>query len=45
MSSHPETPRSKFHSLLHDQIRHEFNAEHQYIAIAVWFDNADLPVL
>ncbi len=45
MSSHPESPRSKFHSLLHDQIRHEFNAEHQYIAIAVWFDNADLPVL
>ncbi|WP_280448074.1 ferritin [Nocardia cyriacigeorgica] len=45
MSSHPETPRSKFHSLLHDQIRHEFNAEHQYIAIAVWFDNADLPQL
>lgn len=45
MSSHPESPRSKFHSLLHDQIRHEFNAEHQYIAIAVWFDNADLPQL
>ncbi|MGY4097964.1 ferritin [Nocardia sp. R16R-3T] len=45
MSSHPETPSSKFHGLLHDQIRHEFNAEHQYIAIAVWFDNADLPQL
>ncbi|WP_040772624.1 ferritin [Nocardia pneumoniae] len=45
MSSHPESPRSKFHHLLHDQIRHEFNAEHQYIAIAVWFDNADLPQL
>ncbi|MFE7723367.1 ferritin [Nocardia rhizosphaerihabitans] len=45
MSSHSETPRSKFHSLLQDQIRHEFNAEHQYIAIAVWFDNADLPQL
>ncbi|MFF7938226.1 ferritin [Nocardia gamkensis] len=45
MSSHPDAPRSKFHSLLHDQIRHEFNAEHQYIAIAVWFDNADLPQL
>jgi ferritin len=45
MSSHPESPRSKFHGLLHDQIRHEFNAEHQYIAIAVWFDNADLPRL
>jgi ferritin len=45
MSSHPESPRSKFHGLLHDQIRHEFTAEHQYIAIAVWFDNADLPQL
>ncbi|MET7769211.1 ferritin [Nocardia sp. NPDC005366] len=45
MSSHPESPTSKFHGLLHDQIRHEFNAEHQYIAMAVWFDNADLPVL
>ncbi|MFF0541511.1 ferritin [Nocardia thailandica] len=45
MSSHSEAPRSKFHSLLADQIRHEFNAEHQYIAIAVWFDNADLPQL
>lgn len=45
MSNHPESPRSKFHGLLHDQIRHEFNAEHQYIAIAVWYDNADLPRL
>ena len=39
------SPRSKFHALLHDQIRHEFNASHQYIATAVWFDNADLPQL
>ncbi|MGW0004298.1 ferritin [Nocardia grenadensis] len=45
MSNHPESPRSKFHALLHDQIRQEFNAEHQYIAIAVWYDNADLPQL
>lgn len=45
MSNHPESPRSKFHALLQDQIRHEFNAEHQYIAIAVWYDNADLPQL
>lgn len=45
MSSRTQTKRSKFHGLLHDQIRNEFNAEHQYIAIAVWFDNADLPVL
>ena len=40
-----DTQRTKFHALLHDQIRNEFNAEHQYIAIAVWFDNADLPQL
>lgn len=45
MSNHPESPRSKFHNMLHDQIRHEFNAEHQYIAMAVWFDTADLPQL
>ncbi|GGK55235.1 ferritin [Nocardia camponoti] len=45
MSIHPEPPRSKFLKLLHDQIRHEFNAEHQYIAIAVWYDNNDLPQL
>ncbi len=45
MFSHPDSSHTKFHALLHDQIRHEFNAEHQYIAIAVWFDNADLPAL
>lgn len=45
MSNHSDTSLTKFHALLHDQIRNEFNAEHQYNAIAVWFDNADLPVL
>ena len=40
-----DAQRTKFHALLHDQIRNEFTAEHQYIAIAVWFDNADLPQL
>ena len=45
MTSSTESHRSKFHALLHDQIRHEFNAEQQYIATAVWFDNADLPQL
>jgi bacterioferritin B len=39
------THRSKFQQLLQEQIRHEFNAEHQYLATAVWFDNADLPQL
>ncbi len=45
MSTRTQTKRSKFHSLLQDQIRNEFNTEHQYIAIALWFDNADLPIL
>ncbi|WP_067696551.1 ferritin [Nocardia jejuensis] len=45
MSSQTQTKRSKFHGLLQDQIRNEFNAEHQYIAVATWFDHADLPVL
>ncbi len=45
MTSSTESQRSKFHGLLHDQIRHEFNASQQYIATAVWFDNADLPQL
>ena len=37
--------KTKFHALLHDQIRNEFNASHQYIATAVYFDNGDLPQL
>ncbi|MCE5290604.1 MAG: ferritin [Nocardiaceae bacterium] len=36
---------SKFLDLLHEQIHHEFNASHQYVAIAVWLDCADLPQL
>ncbi|MDV3123819.1 ferritin [Mycobacterium sp. 21AC1] len=36
---------TKFHALLHDQIRNEFTASQQYIAIAVYFDGADLPQL
>lgn len=40
-----ETTNSKFHALLRDQIRNEFNASHQYIATAVYFDNSDLPQL
>lgn len=35
----------RFVSLLGDQVRHEFNAAQQYIAIAVWFDGQDLPRL
>ena len=36
---------TKFHGLLHDQIRSEFGASQQYLAIAVYFDGADLPQL
>ncbi|KWX21227.1 ferritin [Mycolicibacterium wolinskyi] len=36
---------TKFHALIQDQIRSEFTASQQYIAIAVYFDGADLPQL
>ncbi len=36
---------SKFAELLHAQIRNEFNAHQQYIALAAWFDAQDLPRL
>jgi bacterioferritin B len=39
------TPDTKFHTLLQEQIRNEFTATQQYIAIAVCFDNDDLPQL
>lgn len=34
-----------FDTLLAEQIGHEFAASHQYVAIAVWFDDHDLPQL
>jgi len=34
-----------FDTLLAEQIGHEFAASQQYIAIAAWFDNRDLPQL
>ena len=37
--------RSDFHTLLHAQIRNEFTASQQYIAVAVYFDGQDLPQL
>ena len=40
-----ETNHTKFHALLRDQIRNEFNASQQYIATAVYFANVDLPQL
>jgi bacterioferritin B len=36
---------TKFHALIHDQIRMEFGASQQYLAIAIYFDGADLPQL
>jgi ferritin len=34
-----------FHDLLRAQVRNEFTASQQYIAVAVWFDDQDLPQL
>ena len=36
---------SHYVGLLREQVRHEFNASQQYVAIAVWFDSHDLPQL
>ena len=36
---------SRYVDLLREQVRHEFNASQQYVAIAVWFDAHDLPQL
>jgi len=45
MASTKKEPRSKFYELLQQQVHNEFNASQQYIALAVWFDNEDLPQL
>ncbi|MBM7368175.1 ferritin [Gordonia hydrophobica] len=39
------TPRTTFQQLLHDQISNEFSASQQYIALAVYYDNHDMPQL
>lgn len=36
---------SRFHELLQEQVKNEFNASQQYVAVAVWFDENDLPQL
>src|SRR5689334_25421754 len=36
---------SPFVKLLQEQINHEFSAQQQYVALAVWFDARDLPQL
>jgi len=41
----PRRPESSFVQLLTEQVRHEFTASQQYVAIAVWFDGHDLPRL
>ena len=44
--TNPLTPNdSAFHQLLREQIRHEFTASQQYLAIAVYFDSGRLPQL
>jgi bacterioferritin B len=40
-----DAQHTKFLGLLSDQIRNEFTASQQYIAVAVYFDDADLPQL
>lgn len=40
-----ERQDSRFHQLLQEQVRNEFTASQQYIAVAVWFDGEDLPRL
>jgi ferritin len=36
---------TKFNSMLQEQVRYEFTASQQYVALAVWFDGQDLPQL
>jgi bacterioferritin B len=45
MATRTKEPRSKFYELLQQQVYNEFNASQQYVAVAVWFDNEDLPQL
>jgi ferritin len=45
MSVKVERPQSPFTKLLQDQVSHEFAAQQQYVALAVWFDAHDLPQL
>src|SRR5690348_13274634 len=45
VSGMSRAPEPSFVQLLTEQVRHEFTASQQYIAIAVWFDGHDLPRL
>ena len=44
-AQNPSESPSRYVGLLREQVRHEFNASQQYIAIAVWYDAHDLPQL
>src|ERR1700727_330543 len=41
MTNH-DTDKTKFHGLLQEQVYHEFTNSQQYIAMAVYFDGAEL---
>ena len=43
--SEKDSSTTKFHGLLQEQIHHEFTAAQQYTAVAVYFDDLDLPQL
>ena len=43
--SESDATKTKFHTLLQEQIRNEFTAQQQYLAMAVHFDGGDLPQL
>src|SRR3978361_1945816 len=40
-----ETPKTKFHALVQEQIFNEFTASQQYMAIGIYFAGAELPQL
>lgn len=44
MKNH-DIPETKFHTLLQEQLHNEFTVAQQYVAIAVYLDNDDLPQL
>jgi ferritin len=44
MNDH-DGPKTKFHALLQEQVCNEFTGAQQYVAIAVYFDGAELPQL
>ncbi len=45
MSNPNANDESAFHGLVREQIRHEFTASQQYVALAVYFDSNHLPQL